>query len=60
MSDEEFKNHVESLAVKKLEKPKKLSSEFARHIKEIVTRQYNFDRGEKRIVVHEFKKGALS
>jgi len=44
MSDEEFKNHVESLAVKKLEKPKKLSSEFARHIKEIVTRQYNFDR----------------
>ena len=45
MSEEEFKNHVEALAVKRLEKPKKLSSECMRHWGEIVSRQYNFDRG---------------
>lgn len=44
MSDDDFKNHVEALAVKKLEKPKKLTTECARHWKEIFMRQYNFDR----------------
>lgn len=47
MSDDDFKNHVEALAVKKLEKPKKLTTECARHWKEIFMRQYNFDRGEE-------------
>jgi len=46
MSDEEYKNHVEALTVKRLEKPKKLSSECMKHWKEILSRQYNFDRGE--------------
>ena len=46
MSDEEYKNHVEALTVKRLDKPKKLSSECMKHWKEIVSRQYNFDRGE--------------
>jgi len=44
MSDEEYKNHVEALTVKRLEKPKKLSSECMKHWKEILSRQYNFDR----------------
>ena len=52
MSDEEFKNHIEALAVKRLEKPKKLSSECMKHWKEILSRQYNFDRGESRIVTN--------
>jgi len=44
MSDEEYKNHVEALTVKRLDKPKKLSSECMKHWKEILSRQYNFDR----------------
>lgn len=44
MTDEEFKNHIEALAVRRLDKPKKLSSECSRHWKEILSRQYNFDR----------------
>lgn len=46
MTDEEFKNHIEALAVRRLDKPKKLSSECSRHWKEILSRQYNFDRGK--------------
>ena len=46
MSDEEYKNHVEALTVKRLDKPKKLTSECMKHWKEILSRQYNFDRGE--------------
>ncbi|XP_029196361.2 insulin-degrading enzyme-like [Acropora millepora] len=44
MSDQEFRNHVEALAVRRLDKPKKLSSECTKHWKEILSRQYNFDR----------------
>lgn len=46
MSEEEYKNHVEALTVKRLDKPKKLSSECMKHWKEILSRQYNFGRGE--------------
>ena len=46
MAEEEFKNHVEALAVKRLEKPKKLASECMKHWGEIVSRQYNYDRGQ--------------
>ena len=46
MSEEELKNHIEALAVKRMDKPKKLSSECMKHWKEILSRQYNFDRGE--------------
>ncbi|PFX29777.1 insulin-degrading enzyme-like [Stylophora pistillata] len=44
MSEEEYKNHIEALAVKRMDKPKKLSSECMKHWKEILSRQYNFDR----------------
>ncbi|KAK2572346.1 Insulin-degrading enzyme [Acropora cervicornis] len=44
MSEQEFRNHVEALAVRRLDKPKKLSSECTKHWKEILSRQYNFDR----------------
>nr|XP_058959294.1 insulin-degrading enzyme-like isoform X2 [Pocillopora verrucosa] len=44
MSEEELKNHIEALAVKRMDKPKKLSSECMKHWKEILSRQYNFDR----------------
>ena len=49
MTDEEFKNHIEALAVRRLDKPKKLSSECSKHWKEILSRQYNFDRGNNMI-----------
>lgn len=48
MSDEEYKKHIEALAVKRMDKPKKLSSECMTHWREILSRQYNFDRGENR------------
>ena len=53
MSDEQFKNQMEALAVKKLDKPKKLAVECLKYWKEIVTRQYNFDRGEDNFCVGE-------
>ena len=46
MPDEQFKNQMEALAVKKLDKPKKLAVECMRHWKEIMSRQHSFDRGE--------------
>ena len=45
MSEEEYSNHVEALAVKRLDRPKKLSMECGKHWGEILSRQYNFDRG---------------
>ncbi|EDO37735.1 predicted protein [Nematostella vectensis] len=44
MTDEEFKNHIDALAVRRLDKPKKLRTETQKHWGEILTRQYNFDR----------------
>jgi len=44
MSEESFKEHVEALATKRLEKPKKLSSRNARFWSEILSQHYNFDR----------------
>ena len=46
MPDEQFKNQMEALAVKKLDKPKKLAVECTKHWREIINRQYNFDRSE--------------
>ena len=46
LSEEEFKNHVEALALKKLEEPKKLTQECMKYWVEILSRQYNFNRGK--------------
>ena len=40
-----FTKHVEALATKRLEKPKKLSSQNNQYWGEIESQQYNFDRG---------------
>lgn len=44
MDEEEFKTHVEALAVSKLEKPKSLSELSSRFWCEIMIQEYNFDR----------------
>lgn len=46
MSDEAFQKHIQALAIRRLDKPKKLSAECAKHWGEIISQQYNFDRGE--------------
>lgn len=45
MEEEEFQKHVDALAVKRLEQPKKLSAQNARFWSEIISQYYNFDRG---------------
>jgi insulysin len=45
IEDDEFEKYKESLAVQRLEKPKKLSAECMRYWSEITSQQYNFDRG---------------
>jgi len=45
MLDDVFQKHVTALAVKRLEKPKKMSTQNARYWSEIVNQLYNFDRG---------------
>jgi len=40
-----FEKHVLALATKRLEKPKKLSVQNGRYLGEIMTQQYNFERG---------------
>lgn len=44
MSEEEFEKHKEAVAVKRLEKPKKLSSLTSIFWREIVSQLYHFDR----------------
>ena len=44
LPDEEFKTHVEALATKRLERPKKLSVRNGRYWSEILSQHYNFDR----------------
>jgi insulysin len=46
MKDEEFNKHVSALAVKRLELPKKLSTQNSKYWGEIVNEQYHFDRDE--------------
>ena len=46
MTEEAYQKHVTALALRRLEKPKKLSSEAMKHWGEISSKQYNFDRGE--------------
>ncbi|XP_077991993.1 insulin-degrading enzyme-like isoform X2 [Glandiceps talaboti] len=44
LSEEAFLKHIMAVALRRLEKPKKLSSECAKHWMEIISKQYNFDR----------------
>ncbi|XP_042192680.1 insulin-degrading enzyme isoform X1 [Callorhinchus milii] len=44
MPEEAFQKHIQALAIKRLDKPKKLSAECAKHWSEIISQQYNFDR----------------
>ena len=46
MTEEEFQKHISALSTKRLEKPKKLGSQFAQYWSEIFSQQYNFDRGK--------------
>jgi len=46
MDDTEFNQHVEALATKRLEKPKKLSVRNGRYWSEILSQHYNFSRDE--------------
>lgn len=46
MTDEEFKTHVEALALIKLEEPKRMSKQCDIYWNEISSHQYNFDRGK--------------
>ncbi|XP_054654801.1 insulin-degrading enzyme isoform X2 [Dunckerocampus dactyliophorus] len=44
MSDEAFQKHIQALAIRRLDKPKKLSAECAKYWGEIISQQYHFDR----------------
>ena len=46
MTDDEFKQHVEALILTKLEEPKKMSHQLEIYWNEVVSHQYNFDRGK--------------
>ncbi|MFT7806061.1 insulin-degrading enzyme isoform X2 [Arapaima gigas] len=46
MSEEAFQKHIQALAIRRLDKPKKLAAECAKYWGEIISQQYNFDRGE--------------
>ena len=45
MPEEEYQKHVKALATKRLEQPKKLSTQNAKFWSEISSQQYHFDRG---------------
>uniref|UniRef100_A0A8C5V742 Insulin-degrading enzyme n=1 Tax=Microcebus murinus TaxID=30608 RepID=A0A8C5V742_MICMU len=44
MTEEAFQKHIQALAIRRLDKPKKLSAECAKYWGEIISQQYNFDR----------------
>uniref|UniRef100_A0A674NK77 Insulin-degrading enzyme n=1 Tax=Takifugu rubripes TaxID=31033 RepID=A0A674NK77_TAKRU len=44
MSEEAFQKHIQALAIRRLDKPKKLSAECGKHWGEIISQQYHFDR----------------
>jgi secreted Zn-dependent insulinase-like peptidase len=49
MTEEAFQKHIQALAIRRLDKPKKLSAECAKYWGEIISQQYNFDRGKVKI-----------
>uniref|UniRef100_A0A674PB61 Insulin-degrading enzyme n=1 Tax=Takifugu rubripes TaxID=31033 RepID=A0A674PB61_TAKRU len=57
MSEEAFQKHIQALAIRRLDKPKKLSAECGKHWGEIISQQYHFDRGDRHHLlnpVHQF------
>uniref|UniRef100_A0A8C2MPK7 Insulin-degrading enzyme n=1 Tax=Cricetulus griseus TaxID=10029 RepID=A0A8C2MPK7_CRIGR len=44
MTEEAFQKHIQALAIRRLDKPKKLSAECAKYWGEIISQQYNYDR----------------
>lgn len=46
MGEEAFQKHIQALTIRRLDKPKKLAAECAKYWGEIISQQYNFDRGE--------------
>ncbi|KAM3913652.1 insulin-degrading enzyme isoform 1-T1 [Leptodactylus fuscus] len=44
MKDEAFQKHIQALALRRLDKPKKLVAECAKYWGEIISQQYQFDR----------------
>lgn len=48
---EEFERHKEALKAQKLEKPKRLSSQYSQYMNEIALQQYHFDRSEKEVEI---------
>lgn len=51
MTSEEFERHKEALSAQKLEKPKRLSSQYSHYMNEIALQQYHFDRSEKEVEI---------
>lgn len=51
LSDEEFDRHKQALKVQKLEKPKRLTTQYSQYINEIALQQYHFDRSEKEVEI---------
>ena len=51
LTDEQFSDYVEGLAMKKLEKPKRLNAEASRYWEEVSKKQYHFRRGESEVEV---------
>lgn len=51
MTVEEFERHKEALKALKLEKPKRLSSQYSHYMNEIALQQYHFDRSEKEVEI---------
>ena len=45
MDEIEYKKHIESLAIRILEKPKKMISQMSKYWSEIFLRTYEFNRG---------------
>ncbi|XP_059421799.1 insulin-degrading enzyme isoform X1 [Carassius carassius] len=44
MGEEAFQKHIQALAIRRLDKPKKLAAECSKYWGEIISQQYNFDR----------------
>lgn len=51
MTDVEFDKHKEALKAQKLEKPKKMSSQFSIFMNEIGLQQYHFERSEVEVEI---------
>lgn len=51
MSNEEFERHKDALKSQKLEKPKRLSSQYSQYMNEIALAQYHFERSEKEVEI---------